>query len=158
MIFLFFKPLDIKKQEFIDVPLLDIDMFTMYEFDTEGLQTVMIGKRTLRYADRYRVQNINFTDYSKKFIANMQAQEGIYKGDKVNLKGDVSYTRADGLAFESQTLFYDIKTTIATTDDTYKAYLGTSTMQGKSLEYNSKLNKIHSKDVLIKYTLNEREK
>ena len=157
MIFFFFKPLDIKKQEFIDIPLLDIDKFTMYEFDTEGLQTVMIGKRTLRYADRYTVEDIDFTDHSREFIANMKANEGLYKGDIVDLKGDVSYSREDGIAFKSQTLLYNMQTSIAITNDKFVSYKGVSTMNGTSLEYDSKLNKLNSKNVLIKYKLNEKK-
>jgi len=157
MIFIFFKPLDIKKQEFIDVPLLDIDKFTMYEFDTKGLQTVMIGKRTLRYSDRYTVEDIDFTDHSKDFIANMKADEGLYKGDIVDLKGNVVYYREDGLSFESPTLLYNTKTAIATTDDNFTASQGTSTMNGHTLIYNAKITKIISKNVLINYKLKEKK-
>lgn len=157
MIFLFFKPLDIKKQEFVDVPLLDIDKFTMYEFDTEGLQTVMIGQRTLRYSDRYTVENIDFTDHSENFIANMKADEGLYKGDEVDLKGNVAYYREDGLAFESPTLLYNTKTTIATTDDDFIAYHGASAMHGHTLIYDANITKMVSKNVLIKYQLKEKK-
>ncbi len=158
MIFVFFKPLEIKKQEFKNVPLLNIDKFTMYEFDVKGLQTVMSGKRALRFSDRYTVEDINFTDYSKEFNSNMKAKKGLYKGNVVDLKGDVRYYREDGLAFKSPTLLYNTKTTIATTDDTYVANFGVSTMKGKTLIYNSKLNRINSTDVLIEYKLNERKK
>lgn len=155
MIFFLFKPLDIKKQEFIDVPLLDIDKFTMYEFNLHGLQTVMLGKRTLRYADRYTVQDIDFTDHSKDYTSNMKAKKGVYKDDIVNLEGDVAYYREDGLAFEAKTLLYDTKTATAKTDDAFTAYEGLSTMQGRTLKYNADKNTIYSKNVLIKYKLNE---
>jgi LPS export ABC transporter protein LptC len=158
MIFVFFKPLEIKKQEFKNVPLLNIDKFTMYEFDVKGLQTVMSGKRALRFSDRYTVNDINFTDYSKEFNSNMKAKRGLYKGDIVDLKGDVRYHREDGLAFKSPTLVYNTKTAIATTNDDYIANFGVNTMIGKSLIYNSKLNRIKSTDVLIKYKLNEKKK
>lgn len=157
MIFLFFKPLEIKKQEFVDVPLLNIDKFTMYEFNREGLQTVMKGEETLRYSDRYTVSDINFTDYSEDFKANMSAKEGLYKGNTVNLEGNVTYHREDGLAFKSKTLLYNTKTAIAVTNDKYIANFGVSTMQGETLNYNSKLNKIKSKNVSINYKLNERK-
>jgi LPS export ABC transporter protein LptC len=157
MIFLFFKPLEIKKQEFVDVPLLNIDKFTMYEFNREGLQTVMKGEETLRYSDRYTVSDINFTDYSEDFKANMSAKEGLYKGNTVNLEGNVTYHREDGLAFKSKTLLYNTKTAIAVTNDKYIANFGVSTMQGETLNYNSKSNKIKSKNVSINYKLNERK-
>jgi len=155
MIFVFFKPLDIKKQEFIDVPLLNIDQFTMYEFDLEGLQTVMTGKHTLRYSNRYIVDEIYFKDYSKDFISSMKADKALYKGDIIDLEGNVSYSREDGLAFVSPTLHYDTQTSIATTSDKFIAYKGKSIMEGKTLKYNSKRNMLHSKNIVIKYQLNE---
>ena len=157
MIFLFFKPLDIKKQEFIDVPFFSIDTFTMYEINTEGLQTIMIGEEALRYSDRYTVENIDFTDISRDFISHMKADKGLYKGDIVDLKGNVFYSREDGLAFESPTLLYNTKTAIVTTDDNFVAHQGVSTMDGHTLKYDSNLNKMYSKNVLIKYKLKERK-
>jgi LPS export ABC transporter protein LptC len=157
MIFIFFKPLDTKKQEFVDIPLLDIDKFTLYEFDTNTLQTVMIGKRALRYSDRYTVTNIDFTDHSKDFISNMKADEGLYKGDVVDLKGNVVYYREDGMAFEAPTLLYNTKTAIATTDDDFIAYQDDSTMHGHTLIYNANITKMISSNVLINYKLKEKK-
>jgi len=78
-IYIFFKPLDIKQQTFVDVPVLEISSFTLFELDTNKLRTIMNGDKAIRYADRYTVSNINFTDNSKKYIANMKANKGIYK-------------------------------------------------------------------------------
>jgi len=153
MIFILFKPLNIKEREFVDVPLLEIGEFVMYELNKMGLETFMTGDKMLRYSDRYTVNHIDFTDDSKGHISNMKANSGLYKDDIVDLKGDISYVREDGLAFESQTMTYNTKTSIAKTQSEYVAFRGKSTMRGSSLEYNSLLNKIKSSNVEVNYQL-----
>lgn len=157
MIFFFFKPLHIKKKDYHNVPLFNVSKFSMYELDSYGLLTLMTGNRSLKYADRYTVEGIDFTDNSKDFIANMKADHGLYKDDIVTLNGNVAYYREDGLAFESPTLVYNRKSSIATTKDPYIAYMGTNSMRGSSLEYNVNDNKIKSKNVEIKYKLGEKK-
>ena len=153
MIFILFKPLSIKEQEFVDVPLLEIGDFVMHELNDKGLKTFMTGDKTLRYKDRYTVDSIDFTDESKGHISNMKADKGLYKDDIVDLKGNISYVREDGLAFESQTMTYNTKTAIATTQSDYVAFRGESTMKGASLEYDSVTNRMKSDNVEVNYQL-----
>ncbi|MDF1876923.1 LPS export ABC transporter periplasmic protein LptC [Sulfurimonas sp. SAG-AH-194-L11] len=155
LIYIFFQPLKIKEQEFKDVPLLVMDNFTMYELQSSGLQTNMSGSNALRYSDRYIIKNINFTDNSKEFISNMQANSGVYKDEIVDLRGEVMYTREDGLTFESDTLEYNTKSAIAQTNDDYIAYKGNNSMRGVSFIYDSLNNTMKSKKVVVKYQLKE---
>ncbi len=158
MIFFLFKPLNIKEQEFIDVPLFEIKKFTLYELNTKGLKTFMSGETSLKYADRYQVKKIDFTDNSKNYISNMRADNGLYKDEKVYLDGNVSYVREDGLSFESQHVIYDKATAIVSSNDKYIAFWGKDRMKGSSIEYNTVTNKIVSKKIEIKYDLQESKK
>ncbi|MDF1883797.1 LPS export ABC transporter periplasmic protein LptC [Sulfurimonas sp. SAG-AH-194-C21] len=155
LIYIFFQPLKIKEQEFKDIPLLTMDNFIMYELQSTGLQTNMSGTNALRYTDRYIVENVNFTDNSKEFISNMQANKGVYKNSTVNLTGEVVYTREDGLTFESDTLKYNTQSAIAQTQDDYLAYKGDNSMLGASFIYDSLNNIMKSKKVIVKYQLKE---
>ena len=159
MIFIGFKPLDIKQQEFIDVPLFQLKMFTLHELDKNGLITLMKGSAATRYSDRYRVANINYTDNSKKYIANMSADDGLYrdKDDTLDLKGNVLYNREDGLIFETDEATYNKKTSIAKTDKNYVLYRYSSRVTGTSLEYDNRLNRVKSKNIVAKYQLKERK-
>ena len=156
MIFFFFKPLHIKQQIFGDVPLLNMNEFTMYELNNHGLETLVTGSNALRYKDRYVFNEVDFTDNSQNFISNIQAKHGLYKNNLLSLNGDVSYVREDGLEFESQTLTYNTKTSVAQTQDKYVAKIGENSMSGTSLEYQSTQNKITSKNVIVNYQLQER--
>lgn len=153
LIYFVFEPLKIKQQEFKDVPLLVLDNFIMYELQTTGLQTIMAGSKALRYTDRYIVDDVNFTDNSKEYISNMKANNGIYRNSIIDLKGDVIYTREDGLTFESDTLNYSTLNAIAQTQDDYLAYKNENKMRGSSFIYDSIKNTIKSKNITVKYQL-----
>ncbi|HUH41662.1 MAG TPA: LPS export ABC transporter periplasmic protein LptC [Sulfurimonas sp.] len=156
MILFLFKPIDIKENSFGDVELFSISTFTMYEFDSKGLITLMNGTKAIRYSDRYRVDDIDYTDNSKEYVANMKSNNGIYKDDIVYLDGDIVYVREDGLTFETQKATYNKKTSIAIADGPYLLYRGANRVIGKALHYNSDLEKITSKNVTAKYQLKEK--
>jgi len=157
MIFFFFKPLSLKQQDFIDVPLFELNQFTLYELDKVGLTTLMRGTNALRYSNRYVVKDMDYTDNSKEYIANMRATNGIYQENILKLDGDITYIREDGLTFTTDKVTYNKNTNIASTDSDYVLFQGDSNrVSGKSLYYNNVLNKIESKYVIAKYKIGEK--
>lgn len=142
-------------QNFDETPSLEITSFTLHELDTSGVTTIMKGNSALRYDDRYLVKNIDYTDNSKKYKANMIADDGIYKDDIVNLSGNIVYSRADGLLFKTQKAEYDKVRNIATSTTDYVAFMGRSTMKGSSLKYDNVNKTIESKNINIVYKLKE---
>jgi len=155
-IFFLFKPMDIKKQKFIDVPLFELTSFTLHELNRVGLQTIMTGDSAVRYSDRYSVAYIDYTDNSKEYIANMRARHGLYKDDIVELEDDVVYSREDGFTFETSRVIYDKKTTIAIADADYVSYRDKNIVNGSFVKYNNSLNRVESKNVTAIYQLEER--
>lgn len=155
LIYILFQPLKIKQQEFGDVPLLTMGNFVMYELESTGLQTIMAGSKALRYTERYIVDDVNFTDNSKEFISNIQADNGIYKNNIIDLKGNVLYEREDGLTFESDTLNYNTKNSIAQTQDDYLVHRDKNSMRGTSFVYDLINNTMKSKQVTVQYQLKE---
>jgi len=155
LIYISFNPLDIKKQNFHDVPILELKKFTMYELSDSGLETFMIGDSATRYADRYVVSKISYTDNSKDMIASMEADYGLYKNDKVILNGDVIYAREDGLTIKSQRIDYDKKTSVAISENKYIAFLNKNKITGSYLKYNGIKRKIYSKDIFVIYQIKD---
>lgn len=147
--------MDIKIQHFKDVPLFELSDFTMYELDPEGLNTIMLGSTGTRYADRYTVKGMDYTDNSKKYIANMVSDLGVYKNDIVTLTGHVVYVREDGLTFKSEIATYNKKTADVISNTKYIAYLDDNIVTGDYLKYNNMSKKIYSKNVVAKYQLKE---
>ena len=158
MILMLFKPLDIQQQKFKDVPLFNISSFTVYELNKEGLTSLMSGTEGTRYANRYTVEFMDYTDNSKEYIANMKSNSGIYKNDIVYLNGDVVYFREDGLTFETQKVIYNKKTTIARADGKYVLYRNNNKVIGNKLIYNNSKNRVKSKNIVATYQLQEDKK
>ncbi len=150
-----FKPMDIKKQHFKDVPLFELSDFTMYELNPEGLTTILLGSTGTRYADRYTIKDMDYTDNSKKYIANMISDFGVYKNEIVKLTGHVVYVREDGLTFKSKKAMYNKKTADVISNTKYIAYLNDNIVIGNYIKYNNISKKIHSKNVIAKYQLKE---
>ncbi len=158
LIYVLFKPLDIKQQEFVDVPLFELISFSVYDLSNKGLNNIMLGKKATKYSDRYTVENIDYTDNSKNFVANMKSNYGVYKDDIVDLEGNVTYTREDGLIFKTQFITYNKQTGIASTDRSYISYKGQDKVMGTSLLYNNVLNQVSSKNVVAIYNFKEKTK
>ena len=155
-IFLFFKPMHMQNSIHTEVPNSEIYSFSIYKLDTKGLNTIFKGSKALVYEDRYEVSNVDYKDSSKKNISNIKANTGVYKDNIIYLKGDVVYTRDDGLIFKSQSFQYNEKTEIAKTNDKYIMYSNKNKVTGKSLKINNKLNKIYSKNITAKYQIREK--
>lgn len=150
-----FKPMDIKQYHFKDVPLFALSNFTMYEFSPKGLTTLLLGSRATRYTDRYTIKNIDYTDNSKKYIANMVSDFGVYKNEIVKLTGHVVYVQEDGLTFKGEKVIYNKKTADVISDTKYRAYLNNNIVTGSYMRYNNASKKIYAKNVIAKYQLKE---
>jgi LPS export ABC transporter protein LptC len=152
-----FNPSEFQEKDHTDIALFNIYTFTMYEFDKNGLLTIINGEDGTRYKDRYEIKDINYTDNSQKFSADMKANHGTYKNEVVNLDGDVVYIREDGFTFESQEAVYNTKTSIAKVDQDFVLYQDKNNVEGSSLVYNNKLNKTEFSNVIAKYQINKVE-
>ncbi len=157
MIFFFFKPLALKKQTFVNVPQLELEHFKMYEFTPEGLQTFMTGENGIKYAEKFIVKDINYTDKTPEYKANMKAGEGVYEKDVVLLENNVTYSRDNGFDFHTPKLHYDKKNAIAISDAGYTANIGNNTIIGSYIKYNNKLNRVYSKNIDAIYQIQERK-
>lgn len=153
-----FKPAEIAQRVSSEVPLFTISAFTMHEIDKEGLTTFMNGDKATKYANRYVVEQMDYTDNSKEYIANMKSDNGIYKNEIVYLDGNIVYVREDGLTFKTDKATYNKKTTVAKADGEYILYRGDNTVKGRGLVYNGSLETIKSKNVNATYQLQERAK
>ena len=158
MILFIFKPLNIKQQNFDDVPLFNISAFTIYELNTKGLITFMSGSEATRYSDRYSIENIDYTDNSKKYLANMKANTAVFRDDVVDLSGDVVYFREDGLTFETQDARYNKKTSVASADGKYLLYRDRDKATGTHLRYNNEQDTVESKNITVTYQIKKSNK
>jgi len=155
MILFLFKPLELKEQSFANVPLFELQEFTLYELNGVGLNTLMKGRSATKYADKYVVSFVDYTDNSQKYVANMKADGGIYEESVVKLEKNVVYVREDGLSFKTDKAVYDKTTNVVTSPNQYVARQGGNVLSGSSLKYDNVEDKMESRDVIVKYTLGE---
>lgn len=154
-IYFFFQPMKLKEENFGEVPLFEIQNFLVYELTPKGLNTFMRGSSGVRYENRYEVQDIDFTDNSHKYLANMVAKKGTYEAKQVFLQGDVSYSRDDGFTFQTQNASYNKETMMAYAHTDYNSSKNNSTVQGQWLEYDNKNMLVKSTDISAVYALDE---
>lgn len=152
-----FQPITVKEQKFVDVALFNVVSFTMYELNTKGLVTLMSGTNAIKYKNRYVIDDIDYTDNSKDYIANMKAKNGVYKGEIATLTQDVVYIREDGLTFESQKVIYNKKTGITKSNGPFVMYQNKDTVTGVKLVYHNNTKIIDSKNVTVKYQIKKKE-
>lgn len=152
-----FEPLDIQKQNFNEIPVFELKSFTLIELNEKGLTTIMNGSQGVRYTDRYIVYDIDYTDNSKKYLANMKADQGLYKGSIIDLDGNIKYKREDKISFSTQKAIYDKQTSIVLSSTPYVANLHTHKITGSYIEYNNILDTIKSKNITVNYKLKERK-
>ncbi len=156
MIFVLFKPLDLKARNSGEIPLLELEDFKIIELGKDGLSSIMKGSTGLKYSDRYLINDLDYTDNTNKLIANIKSNHGVYKGEMIYLKGDVVYTRADGLSFRTQKAKYNQKTDIVVAQTKYVSYINEHRATGSWMQYNNALGKIKSKNIFATYKLKER--
>lgn len=152
-IFFAFKPLNIDAKTTKEIPQFELKNFVLYELDTKSLQTLMVGKNSKKYKDRYVVKDIDYTDNGKDFVANIKARNGLYKGDIINLNDDVKYTREDGLNFTTQHVVYNKKTKIAIADKNYTLIQDKNIIKGTYLKYDNFHKNMMSKNIDVVYTI-----
>ena len=150
-IYLFFKPLALTQREFVEIPLVELNNFTLYELDNNDLKILLSAKVAKRYSDRYEIKNINYTDNKDKYLVNIQADSAIYKDDYIDLDGNIIFNREDGLMFKTQKAQYSRKDDLVTTDGLFSANIDDGNMTGYNLKYNNKLNIVESKNIEMVY-------
>lgn len=150
--------MELHKHTPIEMPVMEIKNFTLYELDATGITSLFSGSNSQRFADRDRIENINYTDSSKKLKVNIKADSGIHKGENIDLRGDVMYLREDGLGFKSEHAQYQKKSAIFSTDTDFIISKGSSIATGSSMQYDSKKQTTKATNIHTVYQLEESNK
>lgn len=141
-----------------EVALLNMSNFTMYEMDKVKLTSMLMASDGARYANRYLLKDINYTDNSKELMANILSKNGIYKDELLTLNGDVFYKREDEITFKSQSATYDKKNSSFSTKENFEATMQKNVAYGSEIEYNNETKKLKSKDVYVIYKIEDKKR
>jgi LPS export ABC transporter protein LptC len=155
IIFLAFKPIDVKQPDHTEVAQLELTNFTVYEIDTKGVENALVGTLGKRFTNRYEVEHVTFTDASKPQLEIMHAEHGRYQGDMIYLERSVSFEQEDGMRFESEEAQYDVNASLVTTKGPFTITSKESHMSGEKLAFQTKINRIHAQHINASITLEQ---
>jgi len=156
MIYIFFEPTELKKQESVEVPLMELQNFTIYELDQEGLKSRLKGANSSRYSDRDVIEKIDFTSSATNMVSSIQAGIGTHKSEDILLEDDVVYKREDGVIFKSEMAHYEKKSAIFSTQKDFVIYKGKNSTVGEALMYDSKNKTTKAQNIKTVFQLQER--
>ena len=139
-----------------EIAELELHNFTLYEVGLEGLKDIMVGKEGFRYKHRLEVNDINYTDSSRKLQNNLLADFGRYNNKNlITLEGNVRYHREDGLRFVSnKAIVHQQKETITTIGPFTMNRLADKVV-GKDLFYDTKKGHSTAKQVTAVFQLKD---
>lgn len=156
-VLLYFRPMQIQTEITEEVAQLELFDFTLHELDPQGLRNVLGGSKGNRFSDRYVIEDVNYTDNTKKYVENMRSDIGVYKGNVVTLEGNVRYHRQDGIYFRSNRATFDQNHSVARTQGAFVLTKGDDSVRGENLFYNSDSGTIKAQNVTGVYMINEKE-
>jgi hypothetical protein len=157
-IYVLFEPMEVDQSiSKGETPLLELEYFTMYEFDDKSLLDVLSGEKGFRYKDRYILINFIYTDKVDAEVVTLSAEKGLYKNDILTLTKNVHYARSDGFEFESQSAIYDRKGEYVISEVPYTATQWDDVVIGDYLFYDLKKEWAYSTNVKATYHIQEKK-
>lgn len=151
--YLFFKPISVERPQNKEVAQLDLQTFTIYELDRGGLIRVMYGDEGKRFADRYEVTNIAYSDSRDEVTQDMTADFGTYRGDTVTLTGHVLVRRSDGADIKAEKASYNQETGIIKSYGPFYMVQNGNSARGRDLVYDMNTHHVKAKSITASYLM-----
>lgn len=145
------KPQGYQKALSEKIPQMEIENFTLYEINTEGVKSVVSGTIGRQYTDYYEVENAHYIENKNKMGEHLYADKGRFEKDIAYLDQNVRYFREDGLSFESEHAIYDTKKEILYVPKHFTLTQNKNIIYGRELHYNSKSGQITAKQIDATY-------
>ena len=158
-LYFFIRPIDVERGADQEVPQLDLQRFTIYELDREGLKRIMFGEQGQRFgSSRYIVHNIVYSDRRDEVTQDITAREGKYYRDILTLTGSVAIDRSDGVKIRGEKMAYDQARNVIRSYGDFNITQGPNRVTGIDLIYLTE--KGHGKAAQIEaiYELNQEGK
>lgn len=133
--FSYFKPHEKQHYETQEVPQFELEQFVIYEITPSKIDRFFEGEYGKHFEDRYEISGAKFTNNSNPLLESIRADDALYKGDVVALKGNVHYVRADGLEFRSSEGTYDQNHSLIQTKGPFIIMKDQHKIEGTRLNY-----------------------
>ncbi|MDX1294988.1 MAG: LPS export ABC transporter periplasmic protein LptC [Sulfurimonadaceae bacterium] len=156
VMFFAFRPITVEKPDSTEIAELDLQSFTIYELDRNGLVRMMYGDEGQRFKQkRYEVKNIAYTDSRGKFTQDMTADSGEYRLDTMTLTGNVQIRRSDGLEITADAASYNQHKGVVKTSGPFHMSQSGSSATGNNLVYHTESGHVKAKTIKANYQMPE---
>lgn len=153
----FLKPQSYKNILEENVAQLEIEDFTLYEIDKNGVQSVVSGTIGWQYESHYEVQKAHFVQNKNKLGEHIYADKGVFEEHTAYLDENVRYFREDGLSFESDHAVYNTKKDQLSVPDKFILTQNKNVIYGSDLHYNSQTGHMRADQIEANYFLEEKK-
>jgi len=140
-----------------NVPQLEIEDFTLYEINTNGVQSVVSGTIGWQYETHYEVQKAHFVQNKNKLGEHIYADKGVFEKDTAYLDDNVRYFRDDGLSFESDHAVYNTKQEQLNVPEKFVLTQNKNVIYGSDLHYNSQTGWMRANKIDANYFIEEKK-
>ncbi len=132
-------------------PLVAFEDATMYTMDKEQVTQIAKAKKAVRYKKKDELYDASFVlrvndKEDDELLDILSAKKVTKQGNKLLLRDDVKYNRADIMQFESEVLNYNIGTKIATNMNKFTALYNGDKLSGTHIYVDAKKNIIRAKN------------
>ena len=155
-IFIFLEPQSYAQNADENVPRLEIEDFTLYEINTQGVQSVVSGTLGRQYISHYEVENSHYIQNKNHLGEHLYADKGVFEKDTAYLNDNVRYFREDGLSFESDHAVYDTKKEFLYVPENFILTQNENIIYGKELHYYSQTGDIKAQTIDANYYIQEK--
>lgn len=151
------KPQQYQKTDGEKIPQMEIEDFTLYEINTEGVKSVVSGTIGRQYDLYYEVENAHYVENKNRMGEHLYADRGKFEKDIAYLNENVRYFRDDGLSFESDHAVYDTKKELLYVPKSFVLTQNENIIYGNELHYNAKSGDIDAKQISASYYMKDKK-
>ncbi len=119
-----------------DKPEIEIFNMKNYDISPTGVKSIIYAKKVERYKNYDKMYGVEALHEGRlKLIDSLTAGKGLYAKNILYLDDNVKYTRSDNLALNSNSVKYDIKNKILSSNIPFEFIKKNATTHGSSFTY-----------------------
>jgi len=134
---------DLKK-----VPLMELRDSDIYDITYDGVNSFLHSKIAKKYKDRYELFGVVSNKKEQGRIDNLRAKRATLKDDILTLKGNVFFKSSDNRTLKSDTVVYNLKKDILSSDKDFVSTYKKSRLKGSSFIYYKKQKRFLAQNII----------
>jgi len=156
-LFVFLQPESYAKNSDEQVAQLEIEDFSVYEINTNGVKSVLSGTSGQQFSTHYQVENAHYIENKKDFSEHLYSDVGRFEKNVAYLNDNVRFFREDGLSFESNHAVYDTKNESLYVKDNFILTQSENVIYGHELHYDTVSGQLSAQGVDANYYLEDKK-